>query len=304
MKLLHTLSEMAAAQKCGNCGQPMSGNHFYRKMKDGSNVRFCKGSAIKAAQDAGLTPNGNKSFPAGGAPASAPAPHAGGSTGAPTSGGQHSPYAGNKNPRAGDPRPKAPRPPAAPKASGGITKQQLEAWLKDVGVKPDEYSVVDGKLNIKTSVMITEHEYTKLPVPFGKVEGDFEVAIPTLESFKNFPSKIGGNLTVYYSRIQNFEELDVTVGGGVLLSKNNELMDYRKVQKHIREVGSGVSVDSLDENTMGGLGFLLIKGIQYIQVTSNSKIEEIMNKHFKEDADLLEVQEELIDSGFKKVARI
>lgn len=287
MKLLQTLNEMAAAQTCGNCGQPMSGNHFYRNM-GGKNIRFCKGSALQAAKAAGLNPTGNISFPAGG---SAPA--------VPVSGGS-APSTGSSPRTSSTPSPRQVQPPAPTHKS--ITKPQLEAWLKDIGVEADQYSVTNGKLNLTTSVLLTEQEYTKLPVPFGKVEGDFEISIPTLTTFKNFPKEIDGNLTVYYSDIENFDDLDVRVSGGVHLAKNDSLTDFRKVHKHIKSVGSGVSVD-LDEESNGGIGFLLIPGIQFIQ-TTNNKIEAILNKYFKDGADLLEIQEELIDSGFKNIARI
>lgn len=272
----------------------MTGNHFYRKV-GGVNKRFCKGSAIKKAIAAGYNPQGNISFPLGGTDPNVPS--------SPQAQAQN---AANHTP-SGQPQPSKPQaaaaPTPAPAASTSITKKQLESWLKDIDVKPDQYEVVNGRLNIKKSVHMTDQEYTKLPVPFGKVEGDFEVVMPTLKTFKNFPTEVEGNLTVFHTDAESIDELDVNVQGGVYLSSNKKLKDFRKVHKHIKSVDAGITVD-LGEDSVGGLGFLLIPGVQYIHVQSSSKIEEIMSKYFKEDADLLDIQEELIDSGFKNVARV
>ncbi len=130
MTLLRSLVEMAAAQICGNCRQPMSGNHFYRKI-NGQNKRFCKKDAIQKAVAAGHNPSGNQSFPLGGTPPTGgPAQAKGGPV----------PSQSNTAP--------APKQPPAPNT---ITRPQLENWLKDVGIEPDQYEVINGKLNIKTS---------------------------------------------------------------------------------------------------------------------------------------------------------
>lgn len=280
MTLIRSLTEMAAAQICGNCHQPMTGNHFYRKI-NGKNVRFCKKEALQKAVKAGYHPTGNVSFPLGSAPPS------GGSAVPPQQPAQ---------------RPSAPQQPAPQPASNTITKPQLEGWLKDIGVNPDQYGVINGKLNIHTSVHLVDQDYKQLPLPFGKIDGDFEVVMPTLKTFKNFPNEVGGNLIVMHTDIENCDELDVKVHGNIYMVKSKKLKNFRKISKHIKLVDDSVTVD-LDKDTIGGLGFLLIPGIEEIHVPSSPKIEKILQTYF-EGADLLDVQEELIDAGFKKLARI
>ena len=305
MSLLQSLSEMAAAQTCGNCHQSMGGNHFYRKV-GGVNKRFCKGSAIKDAISQGYSPQGNVSYPLGGTPpGGAKSAPPGGS--APTPGPASGPPAptGTAPAVPSSTRPAPPKQQTAPPAakSNTISKQQLESWLKDINVRPEEYEVVNGRLDIKKSVHMTDQEYTQLPVPFGKIEGDFEIVMPTLTSFKNFPTEVEGNLTVFHTAIESIEELDIKIGGAFYISKNDQLKSFRKVHKHVKSVDSGITVD-LDENSLGGLGFLMIPGIQYLHVPTNSKVEEIMAKYFKDDADMLDVQDELIEAGFKNIARL
>jgi hypothetical protein len=289
---------MAAAKTCGNCHQPMGGNHFYRKI-GGQNKRFCKKDAIQKGIAAGHQPNGNVSFPLGGAPATA-GPAA-------TQPASPSPLQRSAPAPAPGPAPTqrpAPAPqPSAPTSSSNITRPQLESWLKDIDVAPDQYEVVNGRLNIKTSVHIVDQEYTQLPLPFGKVDGDFEIIMQTLKTFKNFPTEVKGDLLVMHTEVETCDDLDIKVGGSVYLSTNNKLKNFRKVHKHIRSVGAEVKVD-LDHKSDGGLGLLLISGIQKLRVLDNMKVDDIMDTHFSKDADLLDIQEELIDAGFKNIARI
>ena len=289
MTLIRSLVEMAAAQTCGNCHQPMSGNHFYRKI-GGKNQRFCKKDAIQKGIAAGYQPSGNASFPLGSAPPS-------GGPAAPAA----KPAGGPGIPR-NAPQPTQ-KPQQPPPASTNITRPQLESWLKDLDVNPDQYEVVNGRLNIKTSVSLVDQEYTQLPVPFGKIDGDFEVVMPTLKTLKNFPNQVEGSLIIMHTEIEDLNELEVDVRDGVYMTSNKKLQNFRKVHKHIKSVGAGITVD-IAFGTSGGLGFLLIPGIESIQVPIDSKVAKIMQKHFDEDADLLDIQEELIDAGFKNIARI
>ncbi len=284
MTLIRSLVEMAAAQICGNCRQPMTGNHFYRKI-NGQNKRFCKKDAIQKAVDAGYQPSGNVSFPLGGNPP------VGGTPTRATSGGPVTP------------RPPATPAPPPPPASNTITRPQLENWLKDVGIEPNQYEVINGKLNIKTSVHLVDQDYTQLPLPFGKIDGDFEVFMPTLKTFKNFPNEIKGNFIVMHTDIENFDELDIAVDDSIYMNNNKKLKNFRKIHKNIRSVDGDITVD-LDPGTNGGLGLLLIPGLEQLKVPSNSKITEIMNQRVTDNSDILDIQEELIDAGFKKIARI
>lgn len=301
---MNMLNEMAAQKICGNCGQPMSGNHFYRQI-GGTNVAFCKGDAIARAKAAGLHPTDNKSFPAG---TSTPIVSSTPATSTPTSTPTGSTPSGTVTPTPAGTTAATPSPSTQTYMTeiGPVDKTELESWLSDFGIGPTNYSVTNGRLNITGDFQTDEQEYSQLAIPFGEVTGGFEVTMSSLETLANFPTKIGGTLHIMNSQITTLKELNVDVGSSVTISGNDQLTDVRGIHKHIKSAGVFVSLDFKHVKT-GGLGLLLIKDITFVE-TGNSELDKILNKYLEEDTrtqdSLLDCQEELIDAGLGQFAKL
>ena len=294
------LSEMARTPEyCGNCGFPKTGKHpsgqqyhFYRQGK-----YYCTSTSLAAAKNNGLTPTGNLFVSAGTTPptkSSSPAP------------------AQEPTPNV---QPPTPHPQAKPKSNDNssavvddldtdgetITKKELEQWLSSFDIAPNQYSIVNGRLNIDSDINFNFSDFVYIPVPFGTIKGSFHASIVSLESFKNFPTKVERSLFADDTDISSFEGLDVSVGHMLDLSSNDLLTDLRGIHKHINYVGHTLRID-IDHVTHGGLGILMIKGLKHV-LTRNTEVDDILNKYLG-TKDILAAQEELIDAGFNHIARI
>lgn len=288
-QILKYINEMAKkATVCGNCGQKMTGNHYYRNKKT-----FCKKSALEQAKTQGLNPTNNVSVPATEA--------------------QLDVALSSKATETLKKMRKATtsEPMIAPNQTDGvidsvvgpITKEQLEEWLDDVGYDLGtlKYTIENGKINTQGAFYLDDEEITHIPVPFGTVSGSFQANIETLKSFENFPELIKGNLYAYDTDIDSFDGLHTEVDGGVDFTMNEKLTDWVGIYKHLIRISDRLKFD-VDYIERGGLGILLIKEVQEIS-SGNSDVDDIFNKYLKGDRNVLDCQEELIDAGFARLAR-
>ena len=286
-QILNYINEMAKKAKvCGNCGQVMTGNHYYRNKQT-----FCKKSALEQAKTQGLNPTNNVSVP---------------ST-------EEEVYQTKSLAGAAEilKKQKTAEPMIAPNQTNGvidsvvgpITKEQLEDWLNDVDYDLGalDYTIENGKLNTQGAFYLDDQEITHVPVPFGTVGGSFQANIETLKSFENFPEFIKGNLYTYDTDIDSFDGLHTEVDGGVDFTMNEKLTDWVGVYKHLIRVSGRLKFD-VDYIKRGGLGILLIKEVEEIS-SGDSDVDKIFNKYLKGDRNVLDCQEELIDAGFARLAR-
>ncbi len=291
-QILKYINEMAKKTKvCGNCGQGMTGNHYYRNQQT-----FCKKAALERAKTQGLNPTNNVSFPA---------------TEEEVTLNKSQSQAIVPSETLKKMRKTTKEPMIAPNQTDGvidsvvgpISKEQLEEWLDDVGFDLGslKYTIKNGKINIQGNFYLDDEEITHIPVPFGTVSGSFQANIETLKSFENFPELILGNLYAYDTNIESFEGLHTEVAGGVDFTMNEKLTDWVGIYKHLIIVGDKIKFD-VDFVKRGGLGILLIKGVQEVS-SGNSEVDAIFNKYLKGDRNVLDCQEELIDAGFAHLAR-
>jgi len=182
---------------------------------------------------------------------------------------------------------------------GPITKEQLEGWLKEVSVQPNQYSVTNGRLDINTSLDLTNENFPSIPIPLGTINGSFNASNDALQSFQNFPTKVTGDFFVFDTNIPTLEGLNIEVGGNIDLAHNEQLNDFRKIHKHITKM-KGEFVFEAEHVITGGLGIILIEGIQEI-ISGNDTIDKVLNEHMD---DPMECQELLIEAGMANFARV
>ena len=186
---------------------------------------------------------------------------------------------------------------------GPITQDQLEQWLDEYGIDVDEFNITDGRLNILTDFTLedSDNKVSQIPVPLGKIAGDFNASIKPLSTFVNFPLYVEESVFCYETQISSFEGLNIECGGNFDLIMNKNLSDFRGIHKHIRRMNGTFKFD-LENIHVGGLGILLIPGVKKIDC-GDANISEIFNKYLK-TGQVLEAQEHLIDGGYAYLARV
>lgn len=269
----YRLDEMAATQTCGNCHQKMSGNHFYRR-HNGQSVRYCKTSAINQAKAEGHSPKGNRSFPLGGQP--------------PVT------TTNKKTTRSGT----------------GQESSRLNRWLADTKISKEKVNILNGKLHVNQDVFITHQHYKRLPVPFGKVQGDFTVLdLPHLEDFTNFPTHITGHLELNRTGIKSLDGLEhITVDEGIHLFNNPDLVDFHNAHKKLHNIKGRIMVE-LPAKAENVLGLFMTKNANSLVIEiGNTELDEIFKDHAHRKKDnravVVDLQDQLIDAGREDLANI
>lgn len=288
-QILNFINEMAKkARVCGNCGQTMTGNHYYRKQQT-----YCKQAALERGKTEGLNPTDNVSRPASEEEVTLSKSQ---SRAAETLKKQKAKASSIIKPKDGAPIIQS-------SVLGPVTKEELDEWLDEVGYDLGslKYTIKNGKMDTQGNFHLDDAEITHIPIPFGVIGGSFQANIETLKSFVNFPEKILGNLYAYDTNVESFEGLHTEVDGGVDLTMNQKLSDWVGVYKHLPRIGGGLKFD-VDYVKRGGLGVLLIKELPEIS-SGNSEVDAIINKYLKSDRNVFDCQEELIDAGFAHLAR-
>lgn len=191
--------------------------------------------------------------------------------------------------------------PVIDSVEGPITADALEQWLGKFDVDVDEYNITDGRLNIHVDFSLDEASINQIPIPLGRISGDFNASVNTLTTFNNFPTHVDDHFFCYDTQISSFENLNIQCGGSVDLLMNRNLNDFRGVHKHITKMNGTFKFD-LEHVHVGGLGIMLIDGIKQIDC-GDKNINDIFNKYLK-SGQVFEAQEHLIDGGYAYLARV
>jgi len=286
-QILNFINEMAKkARVCGNCGQTMTGNHYYRKQQT-----YCKQAALERGKIEGLNPTDNVSRPSSEEEVTLNKSQ---SRAAKTLKKQKAKASSIIKPKGSE---------VIDSVIGPITQEQLDEWLDEVGYDLGslKYTIKSGKMDTQGNFHLDDAKITHIPVPFGVIGGSFQANIETLKSFENFPTRILGNLYAYDTNVESFDGLQTEVDGGVDLTMNQKLIDWVGVYKHLPRIGGALKFD-VDYVKRGGLGVLLIKELSEIS-SGNSDVDAIINKYLRSDRNIFDCQEELIDAGFAHLAR-
>jgi hypothetical protein len=188
---------------------------------------------------------------------------------------------------------------------GVITHEELAEWLEEeFDIDESEFEIIGGKVNILGGdLSFDNQDFSTIPIPLGSIKGDLNASIPTIQSFKNFPHEVGGHFFAYDTQISQLKGLSVSVGGSVEMTMNEYLKDYTGIYRHIHKM-NGTFLFDIEHVKRGGLGVMLINGVKEIK-SGDPDVDKIFNKYLKGGkGDVFDVQEELIDAGFAKYARV
>lgn len=200
-------------------------------------------------------------------------------------------------------------------------------------LKANPKAVVD----VDDNILLDRGDFPKLPVKFGVVGGNCQVSncgLTTLENapteiFLNFqvhnnkltslkygPTKVGGTYAVYQNNIATFEGIPKVLER--LAIQDNKITSLVGIHKYIEEC----HLINMNRNPVveGGLGLILIKGL----IPGRLKFNDMsgVDMSFKDSGDLLhamaiideylgqgkagilECQQELIDAGLERFAKL
>jgi hypothetical protein len=332
---LQMLFEMAKpAATCSKCGRgPMSKTHYWYK----GEWKCKSGAASSPPNPAATAPSPVAPSPAA-QPVSPPAPI----SQAPAATRPVTPPPAS---------PVAPVSPTRRTPPPGLMREYLDQYLKKMKISNytinDDLSVdVDGDVSISGQL------FKKIPCKFGQVTGSFSWIGGQLTVADNLPDRVDGDLDISHNEIASITKLpeitgSIRLNGNLIASWEGVLPDSVEGDLHIQDnpatdivgnlptivhgdlaIGStepyslrGIhkNVRRVDDNVVvygpvseGGLGLLMIKNLQGIDVANNTKSEYAeQNKAFAaiekarvENKDVLDLQEELIDAGMSKFAKL
>lgn len=101
-----------------------------------------------------------------------------------------------------------------------ITKKQIEHIIKRYHIKLDRYTYRDGVVDVRGSVMLTDTALHKLPIKFGRVDGDFYCHGNKLQTLKGAPAIVGGDFNCANNRLTSLKEAPKQVGGNFSCHEN------------------------------------------------------------------------------------
>ena len=128
-------------------------------------------------------------------------------------------------------------------------------------------------------------------------------------SFEGMPTEINDAYLAMPSN-RSFEHISPTVHGMLMLADcaadDSTGISLLGIHKHIKVVEGALEVGFVVSN--GGLGILRIKKLTSVQfnrtLTETNHLGEVLSKAITNGTDILEVQEQLLDAGLDKYARL
>lgn len=107
-----------------------------------------------------------------------------------------------------------------------LTKNQIKHIIKRYRIKLDRYIVKEDVIDVYGDVVITNTYLRKLPIKFGKVQGNFICCSNKLQSLDGAPSYVGGNFNCYGNELTSLKYAPLEVGGDFSCHEN--LLDSLK----------------------------------------------------------------------------
>jgi hypothetical protein len=169
--------------------------------------------------------------------------------------------------------------------------EETEVTIKTVGSMKDLIDPKTGeyyttsKVNVTSDVYLANRKLLKLPVQFGTVGGDFHCYDNELTSLEGVAREIGGDLSC----------------------SDNKLTSLEGIHKIIKRV-DGVFYCARNPIKTGGIGLILIEGLTRIPLSSTDEYYDafkIIKKYLGQGKKgLLLCQDELIDAGYEKYAKL
>ncbi len=179
----------------------------------------------------------------------------------------------------------------------------------------------DGSIDVEGNVDLKRRTFLKFPLKFNKVTGNFTCyENDNLISLQGAPIEVGGSFYCYTCKnLTSLKYAPITVKNNFSCSTCPMLtsLEYAPAEvggdfycyqcfgltklSHLKIINKGLFMRSSPITNL--LYAFKIKGLQSIE-TEIVKLDKIINKHLHGDRDVMACQEELIEAGFEKYARL
>lgn len=197
------------------------------------------------------------------------------------------------------------------------SEKRIENFFHNVaswGNLDGEYTIHDDlTVDINGSISLSNMALRELPIKFGKVTGSFSCYENKLRSLKGCPHYVGESFSCHTNPFLTSLEYAPEYVGTFVCCSSTSIRSLHGLQNHIKEVGpiqygrKGLSSYEyqffLDMPITNLLALFLVKGIEKIKIGKAQKLTDIINKHL-ETGDIHSCQEELLEKGYTKEARI
>ena len=107
---------------------------------------------------------------------------------------------------------------------------EIEKICKKYGI--ENYTIVDGLVNVDGNVDLSYSDLNELPLRFGRVTGDFFCSSNNLTTLKGCPLYVSGNFVCRDNDLTNLKYSPLEVGGGDYYCYNNK---YLKTLRGLEE---------------------------------------------------------------------
>jgi hypothetical protein len=209
----------------------------------------------------------------------------------------------------------------------GETKMKLSEIVSDIDAickqfRIENYSVNQktGRLDVDGDVYLDSQNFIFFPIKFGVIKGDFYCRdLHNLESLEGAPTEVTGDFSCSNClKLTSLKGAPTKVGGYFKCNVCTSLTSLEGAPtivkgsfgcsncENLTKLSHIKSTETLfinDTPITNLLYVFKIEGLKEIE-TGNNKLDEIINKHLAGDRDIMDCQEELIEAGFRKYARL
>jgi len=179
----------------------------------------------------------------------------------------------------------------------------------------------DGSIDVEGDVNLKNRAFTQFPLKFRKVTGNFNCfGSKNLTTLKGAPEEVGGNFYCYECHnLLSLKYAPIKVGGSFSCSRCFKLTSLEGVPtdigenfycyecfnltllSHLKIVRNGLFSSGTPFTNL--LYVFKIKQLMASE-TEFAELDKIINRHLSGDRDMMECQEEMIEAGFEKYARL
>lgn len=114
-----------------------------------------------------------------------------------------------------------------------ITKKEIEHIIRRYRIKLDRYTYKDGVVDVRGSVMLTDTSLRRLPIKFGRVDGDFYCHANQLKTLKGAPEFVGGDFNCSNNNLISLRGAPIEVGGNFACHEN-ALTSLKGSPQHVK----------------------------------------------------------------------
>ena len=84
----------------------------------------------------------------------------------------------------------------------------------------DGYEINNGLVDVSEDVSLSYQAMSAIPIPFGRVEGYFDIEYNSITDLKNSPKYVGGDFYANRNKFETLENISQTIKGTLWINTN------------------------------------------------------------------------------------